>query len=109
MKRNIIWGSTRFNFRNFFAQRFIYDLFYFLRDCYTTNYANDSTPYNADRNIEFVVNNLEHSSSVLFKRLNKNYMEVNNSKSHLLVSGKARAAAKSDNDCIASEKEQKLL
>ena len=60
MKQNIIWGSTRFNFRNFFVQRFICDLFYSLRDCDITNYANGSTPYNADRNTEFVVNNLEH-------------------------------------------------
>ena len=34
---------------------FICDMFYFLED-----YADDSTPY-----IEFVVNNLEHSSSIL--------------------------------------------
>ena len=84
-------------------------MFYFLEDFDIANYAYDSTAYNVDKNIEFVVNNLEHSSSVLFKRLNKNYMKVNNSKSDLLVSGKARAAAKSDSDCIASEKEQKLL
>ena len=32
-------------------------MFYFLQDFDTANYADDSTPYNADKNIEFVVNN----------------------------------------------------
>ena len=62
-------------------------MFYFLEDYDIANYADDSIPYNADKNVESVVNNLEHSSSVLFKWLNDNYMKVNTSKSHLLVSG----------------------
>ena len=71
--------------------------------------VDDSTPYNADKNIEFIVNNLEHSSSILFKWLNDNYMKVNTDKSHLLVSGNVRATAKIDNNYIESEKEQMLL
>ena len=88
---------------------FICDMFYFLEDFDIANYADDSTPYNADKNIEFVVNNLEHSSSILFKWLNDNYMKVNTDKSHLLVSGNVRATAKIDNSYIESEKEQMLL
>ena len=38
-------------------------MFYFLEDFDIANYADDSTPYTADKNIEFIVNNLEHSSS----------------------------------------------
>ena len=64
---------------------FICDMFYFLEYFDIVNYADNSTPYNADKNIEFV-NNLEHLSSILFKRLNYNYMKVNTGKSHLLVS-----------------------
>ena len=45
---------------------FICDMFYFLEDFDIANYADDSTPYNADNNVESVVNNLEHSSSILF-------------------------------------------
>ena len=48
---------------------FICDMFYFLEDFDIPNYVDDSTPYNADKNIEYVVNNLEHSSSILFKWL----------------------------------------
>ena len=48
---------------------FICDMFYFLEDFDIANYADDSTPYNADKNVEFVVNNLKHSWSILFKDL----------------------------------------
>ena len=34
---------------------FICDIFYLLEDFDIANYADDSTPYNADKNIEFVV------------------------------------------------------
>ena len=57
-----------------------------------------------DKNVEFVVNNLEHSPSTLFKWLNRNYMKVNISKSNLLISGNVRATAKIDNSYIKSEK-----
>ena len=84
-------------------------MFYFLEDHDIANYADKSTPYNADKNPESVVNNLEHLSSILFKWLNNNYMKVNTDKSHLLVSGNVRSKAKIDDNYIESEKEQVLL
>ena len=36
-------------------------MFHFLEDFDMVNYADDSNPYNVDKNIKFVVNNLEHS------------------------------------------------
>ena len=84
-------------------------MLYFLEDFNIASYADNSTPYNADKNVEFVANNLEHSSSILFKWLNDNYMKVNTGKSHLLVSGNVRSKAKIDNNYIESEKEQVLL
>ena len=75
-------------------------MFYFLEDFDIANYADDSTTYNADKNIEFVFNNLEQSSSILFKWLNGNYIKVNTDK---------RATVKIDNNYIESEKEQVLL
>ena len=41
---------------------FIYDMFYFLEDFDIANYADDSTPYNADKIFEFAVSNLQNSS-----------------------------------------------
>ena len=85
----------------------ICDMFYFLEDFGIANYADNSTSYNADKNVEFVVNDLEHSPSILFKWLN-NYMKRNIGKSHLLLSGNVRATTKIDNNYIESEKEQVL-
>ena len=84
-------------------------MLYFLEDFDIAKYADDSTPYNADKNVEFVANNVKHSSSILFKWLNDNYMKVNTNKSRLLVSGNVRATAKIDNYYTESEKEQVLL
>ena len=44
-------------------------MFYFLEDFDIPNYADVSTPYNADKHFEFVVNNLEHSSSIFLNGL----------------------------------------
>ena len=55
--------------------------FYFLEDFDIANYADDSTPYNVDKNIEFLLNNLEQSLSILFKWLNDNCVKVNTGKS----------------------------
>ena len=84
---------------------FICDMSYFLEDYDIANYADDFTPYNADKNVEFIVNNLEHSSSILFEWLNDNHMNFNTGKSCLLVSGKGTVTAKIDNNHIASERQ----
>ena len=88
---------------------FICDMFYFLEGFDIANYADNSTPYCAGKSAESVVNNLEQSSTILFKWLNNNYMKVNTGKSHLLLSGNSRATATIDNSYIESEDEQVLL
>ena len=50
---------------------FICDMFYFLEESDIANYADDYTPYNADKNVQFAVNNLEQSS-IISKWLNDN-------------------------------------
>ena len=78
-------------------------MFYFLENFDIANYADDSTPYKADKNIEFAVNNLEHLSTIFFKWLNSNYMKVNTGKSHLLISRNVRAKANTDNNYVESK------
>ena len=51
---------------------FICDLFYFLGDYDIANYADDSTPFCADKNHDLVIKKLELSSSILFKWLKFN-------------------------------------
>ena len=53
----------------FLLNVFTCDMFYFLEDFDIANYVDDCTPHNVTKNIEFVVNNLEQSLSVLFKWL----------------------------------------
>ena len=72
-------------------------MFYFLEDFDIASYADDSTPYCAAKSAEFVVNNLDQLSTILFEWLNNNYMKVNTGKSHLLLSGNSRAAATINN------------
>ena len=83
--------------------------FTFLEDFDIANYADDSTLYCAGKSAEFVVNNLEQSSTILFEWLNINYMIVNTGKSHLLLSGNSRATATIENSYVESEDEKVLL
>ena len=108
MEWNIIWGSTRFSFRGFFVQRLHMWSVLFSERLFA-NYADGSTPFNVDKNIEFVVNNLEQSTSILFERLSNNYINVRTDKSYLVVSGNVRAIAKIDNNYIESKKVPVLL
>ena len=63
-----------------------------------TNYADDSIPYNVDKNIEVVIDNVKYLSSIFLKWFNNNYLKVNTGKSHLLVSRNVRAMAKIGNN-----------
>ena len=109
MERGIVWSSTRVNFRTFVNHISISDMFYFLEDFDIVNYAHDSTSYCAGKSAEFVVNNLEQSSTTFFEWLSNNYMKVNTGKSHLLLSGNSRTTATIDNRYTESEDEQVLL
>ena len=113
--KNIVYGvkyylgSTRFILGSLLFNIFSCDISYFLEDFDIANYGDNSTPYNADKNIEFVANNLEHSSSIVFKLLNNNNIKVNTGKSHLLVSVNVRATINIDSNYTESEKQQVLL
>ena len=48
---------------------FICDMFYLLEDHGIANYADDSTPYSAKTNHKLVIEELEKSSSIVFKWL----------------------------------------
>ena len=52
-------------------------MIYFLEDFDIANYADDSTPYCARESAEFVVNNLEQSSTIPSEWLSNDYMKVN--------------------------------
>ena len=84
-------------------------MFYFLEDYGIANYADGSTPYSAKSNHKLVIEELQKSSSILFKWLQTNYLKVNTDKSHLLLSGNTKLISNIYNNLIESEKEQVLL
>ena len=60
-------------------------MFYFLHYdiCY---FADDTTPYVCDKNLNFVMQQLEQQSNIALKRFEDNNMKMNSGKCHLFVS-----------------------
>ena len=85
----------------------LYEMFYFLENYEITNYVDDTTPYSSQRNHQFVFEELEKYSAILFKWLGNNFMKVNIDKSHLLISGHTKLT--SNMDITESEMKQELL
>ena len=67
VERDIVRSSAKVNFRSFVVNIFICNMFYFLEDFDIVNYADDSTPYCECKSAKFVVNNLKHSLTILYK------------------------------------------
>ena len=84
-------------------------MFYFLKYYEITNYADDTTLYNAQGNHEFVIEGLEKSTTILYKQLGNNFMKVNTDKRHLLLSGNTKLASNIDNKTAESEMKQEPL
>ena len=65
---------------------YLNDLFYFLH-CNICNFADDTTPYVCNKNLNFVMQQLEQQSDIALKWFEDNNMKMNAGKCHLLVSG----------------------
>ena len=91
--------------------RFLYEMFYFLENYEIANYVDDTTPYSSQRNHQFVSEELEKYSAILFNWLGNNFMKVNIDKSHLLISGHTKLTSNMDitNNLTESEMKQELL
>ena len=88
---------------------FLCDLFYFLEGVAVSSYADDTTPYTANKTNDLVIKEIEHFSEVLFKWFDFNYMKTNSGKSHILFSGNDNVSATIDNHTIISENKNELL
>ena len=73
-----VLGSILFNI-------YLNDLFYFLH-CNICNVADDTTPYVCDKNLNFVMQQLEQQSNIALKWFEDNNMKINAGKCHLFVS-----------------------
>ena len=65
---------------------YLNDLFVFL-DCNVCNFADDTTPFICNKNLDFVLNELERNSNIAIDWFQNNYMKMNSDKCHLLVVG----------------------
>ena len=64
----------------------IADLFDFLPDVDIANFADDSTPYVTNIDINEGINDIERITSTLIEWFSNNYMKANPDKCHLLTS-----------------------
>ena len=85
------------------------DLFYFLEEVSVASYADDTTPYSANKTNDLVIKEIEHFSEVLFKWFDFNYMKINSGKSHILFSGNDNVSANIDDHTIISENKNEPL
>ena len=89
---------------------YLNDIFYFLH-CNICNFADDTTPYVCNKNLKFVLEQLEEQSNIALKWFEDNYMKMNSGKCHLFVSGNKyeQMWAKIGNDKIWESRTVKLL
>ena len=66
---------------------FLNDIFSFLRDANLGNYADDSTLYAYNKNLEIVICNLRQEFSILSNWFYDNYMVLNLGKCHFMLFG----------------------
>ena len=66
---------------------YINDLFFLTESTDVCNFADDTTFYACDRNLNDLINRLEHGSFLATEWFENNSMKLNDGKCHLLVSG----------------------
>ena len=89
---------------------YLNDLFFILT-CEACNFADDTTPFVSNLNLNVVLEKLEENAEICLNWFNNNYMKMNPDKSHLLLSGKKTEQmwVKVGNDNILETNEVKLL
>ena len=107
--REIFYGIPRGSIlRPLIFKIFLCDLFYFLEGVVVASYADDTTPYTANKN-DLVIKEIECFSEFLFKWFDFNYMKINSRKSHILFPGNDNVSANIDNHTIISENKNEPL
>ena len=69
-----------------FFNIYLNDLLYLAESTNVCNFADDTAFYACDRDLNYLINRLEHDSYLENEWCEKNYMKLNQDKCHLLVS-----------------------
>ena len=90
---------------------YLNDLFFALKDIEVCNFADDTTPFVCDLDLNTTLKKLEENSAMALTWFETNYMKLNSDKCHLLVSGHhyEEMFVKIGNDIIWESKSVKLL
>ena len=88
---------------------FICDLFYALHDKQVANYADDTSPFTGNFDIDSVIDELKDSGDLIFDWCNCNGMKANPEKSHVLLSETQDIQVPLQDSLIKSSKSEKLL
>ena len=88
---------------------FLNDMFYFLKEASIASYADDTTLYATDQNLEKLLETLLNETSILLEWFRINEMKSNTDKCHLLVTCPAYTYVKLENDLILNEPSVNLL
>ena len=91
---------------------YINDLLLFIRSSDICNYADDTTIYSCDKNLDNITHKLESDCNVALQWFADNFMKLNADKCHLLVLGQRcedPATAKIGNTDVVNSSEEKLL
>ena len=102
MPQGSILGPLLFNI-------YINDIFWFTPDVKITNYADDTTPYATNKNVERLLEILEQNTSKLMQWFDINYMKLNEKKCQLLVTDPNPQTVKLGNYEVNSSSSVKLL
>ena len=66
---------------------YLNDLFYLVESTNVCNFADDTTFYASDKDLNSLIDRLEHDSHLAIQWFENNYVKLNQDKCHLLVSG----------------------
>ena len=90
----------------------INDLLLFIQDTDICNYADDTTIYACDSNLDNVIARLENDSNIIIQWFADNYMKLNTDKCHLLILGRnsnQQIRVNVGDSVIGNTEEEKLL
>ena len=88
---------------------FLADLFFIIKDIDIASYADDTTPFIVENNIENVIASLEQVSEDLFNWFKNNRLKSNANKCHVLVSTNKSIGVDIGNYTIDNSEYEKLL
>ena len=87
---------------------FLCDLFFDDTDIDFANYADDTTPYAYDLEVDKVIESLEKNIDKLFYWFSDSFLKANPDKCHVLINTDGNFALKTKNETITSSSNEKL-